>query len=478
MAKRKNFCLLLLCLWAIAPPLDCYAQFWKRKNHGRHQTIHTKSDSSSVKGATWHEETSRKARRRQRKEKEKALRKEKRLEKKQVKQIKPSRRKEESQRIRPRVRVTKKHTVVYPPSVKKPRYRIDVVASVYLDEITKVHGPHGIMKIPEKAIAGLGFYQGVRIAADSLRKSKLPVEIVVHDIENRHEKPDSLMAKGSLDSADLIIGAVMPQEIARFANYCQKRKINFISTISPTDGGVKSDKYFTIVQPTLRTHCTYLTNFLADHFKGKKILWLYRNSNTPEENAFNYFREDSTALPKMKKLCCNHLPNRAELQPLIDTITTQPVLVSVLDILYADSLLKVLSRTFPGAHLEIIGMPSWTGLNLMKRSSYYPNMKFDVPAPFDIANGAQAVKNMDRLYRDLFSGAPDEFVYRGYETLIWYSHLLVAFGTVFNDHYGDIANAPFTRYDIQPSFDKKGQLLYQENRNVYLLRFENGILRP
>ena len=449
---------LLLLLVVLTTPSDCYAQFWKRKKH--HRTEQAQADTVND-AQPWHQEESHKSKRRLRREAEKEQR---RLKKSRSK---ASNNKKGGKKI-------KNQIVSFPPTIKKTKYRIDVVAAVYLNEITKVHGPHGVMKIPEKAIAGLGFYQGVRMAIDSLKDAGLPVDIFIHDISVRKENTDSLITKGKLDSADLVIGAVSPVDVPKYAAYCQKRKINFVSAISPADGGVRANKYLTITQPVLRTHCDFLYTYIASHFEGHKLLWLFRNNNTGDLNAYNYFTTYFDDNMPVSKLSCNKLPTVSALRSLVDSVGKQTVLISVLDVVYADSLLRLLNHEFPSARFDVIGMPSWTGLNLQRRSSSYAGMGFYVPVPFEINQDAAATREADKRYKAMCSGSPDEFVYRGYETILWYSHLLITYGTIFNEHYKGIVDAPFTGYDIQPSFDARGQLLYEENKNIYMLHYVSG----
>jgi hypothetical protein len=56
-------------------------------------------------------------------------------------------------------------------------------------------------------------------------------------------------------------------------------------------------------------------------------------------------------------------------------------------------------------------------------------------------------------------------VYRGYETLFWYAHMLKRYGTIFNKQYSDNETAPFTKFNVKPVWDAKGYPDYHENRN-------------
>ncbi len=151
--------------------------------------------------------------------------------------------------------VKKKNTVTYPKSTLKPMYRIDVLMPMYLDELVKGGSVTFQDKLPEKAMPGMSFYEGINIAADSLKKAGFNIDIYIHDIISASESPELLVSQGKLDSSDLIIGAVLSKDIPVLALYANNRHINFVSALSASDGGVKNSPYLTLVQPSLKSHC-------------------------------------------------------------------------------------------------------------------------------------------------------------------------------------------------------------------------------
>ena len=161
---------------------------------------------------------------------------------------------------------------------------------------------------------------------------------------------------------------------------------------------------------------------------------------------------------------------------IFDSNSTQVVVIAILDNLYVDNLLKVLNQNYPNTHFSIFGMPSWTITNLQKWSNLYPKMAFNVSAPFNFDQSTQICQYIDEKYTSTYGGKPHELVYRGFETMMWYGSLLRKYGTIFNNNYEDIRAAPFTKFEIVPQWDNTGKLLYYENKHVYWLKYEDGIL--
>lgn len=370
--------------------------------------------------------------------------------------------------------LNKKKQVTYPPTIKKAQYRIDVLALIYLDDLVKGSTVTFKNKIPDKSMSGLGFYEGVMIAADSLKRKGYNLDIYIHDISSKRECVDSLLKYRKLDSSDLVIGAVLPQDILTLSNFCNKKHINFVSALSPADGGVKANKLYTIVQPTLKTHCEWIINKIEKKYSKKKVTILYRNSLQPEENAYNYLMADSDYIINRQELLCNKLPTKKELNELFDTSNTQIIVATILDLQYTDSLLKLLNHTFPKKKFEIYGMPTWIGLGLERKSKQYQNLSFIITEPFNFDATNEASKYVNKKFDEMFGGTVNDFVYRGFETTLWFGNLIRKYGTVFNSKYSDVSGAPFTKYEVYPRWDKSGKFMYNENIHIYSKRYEDG----
>ncbi len=368
--------------------------------------------------------------------------------------------------------VVKKLEPDYPPSQIKTKYRIDVLAHLYLDELVKDGKPVFKGKLPDKATGGLDFYEGIKLAADTLNKRGYNIEVYIHDVVNANHTPASLITRKILDSTDLIIGAVNTSYVKVLADYAAKRNINFVSALSPSDAGVKNNPYFILLQPTLQTHCEWLMAAIAKKHKNKTPLVLYRTTVPVDSNAFSYMKlTDGMA----NKLLCNAMPTKEKLKPYLDSTRTNLLVVPVMDGAFAESLLGQLHQWFPNYNFDVYGMPTWKGVAALKKADAFPNVAvyFTAPFYFDMSTGiGQAVANGYK--KDVGGSKPSDMVYRGYETMYWYTYLLHKYGTIFNEKFSDNAAAPFTRFEVVLKKDKDEKLLYQENKHIVLYRYQSS----
>jgi Periplasmic binding protein len=360
----------------------------------------------------------------------------------------------------------KKYIVEYPQTTIKNRYRIDVLVQMYLDDLVKGGNVTYKDRIPDKAKPGMAFYQGINMAADSLKKAGFKIDIYIHDIASAAEASGLLVSKGILDSADLIIGAVPVTDIPVLADLAGSKNINFVSTLSAVDGNVKSNAYFTMLQPSLKAHCEWIANTVVNRSAGKNILLLYRKTVESDSLAWkDVVNTDTFHKAEIQKVSCKTLPSLEKLAAHIDTGKTNIVVMPILDNVYADSILKLLATNFPATHFEVYGMPTWNVMSAAKKKAL-PNISVYLTVSFRCNPASPTAKYIARTFKKDYGGKPSEMVYRGYETMFWYANLLKRYGTVFNEHYADNASAPFTNFEVKPQWDKDGDILYNENVHV------------
>lgn len=371
----------------------------------------------------------------------------------------------------------KRQAIQYPDSKKKKRYRIAVVAPLYLDELVRGEAVTFKDRVPEKAAPGLGFYQGVKLAADSLRRAGAKLDIDVFDAGSYGESPEILIDHRKFDSADLIIGAVEQHDIPVLASFARKKRINFVSALINYDGWVKDNQYFSMLQPSLKSHCEFIIDDLSAKYPGQNVTLLYRTSSLADDNAALYILNDLYSDVVFRKLQCNTRPQREVLDEVFDTTKPNIVVMSISDGVFADSILRQLTAWYPNTHFEIYGMPGWhANANLLK-PGLYKNLTVNVTYPFNFESAADSalLQSVRDAYGREFGGVPGEMTWRGYEAILWYASLLREYGTIFNDEYKDLSGAPFTKYRIKPRWDRNGSLLYLENKNIYMSTYQGGV---
>ncbi len=373
----------------------------------------------------------------------------------------------------------KKKNIDYPVSKIKERYRVDVLVPLYLDELVVNNKPAYKDRVPDKALPGMSFYEGIKLAADTLSNLGYSIDVFVHDITQKGLAPEEMIKKGELKQSDLIIGALQSNNLAVVAEFSQNNNINFISAFSPSDANIRDNPFFTLLQPTLETHCERLKTAMFKQFTDQNIFLFYRTNNGTDSLAYSYIIDSSDEKfnkirHNFNKILCNVLPQKNQLQRFFDSTKQNVIIMPIVDNVYAEGILQQLSTWFPEYQFSCYGMPTWKLMNTLKKADAYPNIAVNFTSPFYYDISTPAGQLLSSNYKKQFGTKPLEMVFRGYETLYWYAYLLQRYGTVFNTRMSDNKTAAFTRFDIKPQWNKEMELLYNENEHIYLYRYQSG----
>lgn len=364
----------------------------------------------------------------------------------------------------------KKKKLELPDSKKRDRYRVDVLIPLYLDELVK---DNKVQKdrIPEKALAGLLFYEGIRLAVDTLTTMGYNTDVVVHDIASGAKK---LLNDDSLGKSDLILGFVPTAEVAEVADFAQKHAVNFVSAYSPSDAGITKNPFFFLVNPTLEHHCATLANAISKK-RHRDVLVMYKRSTQSLDSAAAAYLLESEQLKNFNEVNAALPPDSASLASAIDTGSVNTIVMPIMDPAYAASLLGDLHRYFPETSFEVYGMPTWKSIVNDKRIiGFGAHIAINITQPYYFDPSVSAGLSIADACKQEYGSKAGELTYRGFELCYWMVDLLNKYGTVFNEKTGDNGMALFTKFELKPKWDSDNNFYYFENTHLYLYRYVAG----
>jgi hypothetical protein len=362
----------------------------------------------------------------------------------------------------------------FPKSVKKDRYKVAVLTPMYLDSVDL---ESNLTHIPKFMMPGLDFYKGVQIAADTLKNAGHQLDIYVFDSKSDYLGVKDLIQTNKLDSMDLIIGNASIADLTLLAEFAKEKQINFVSAVSPADAGQTFNPYFTILQPRLITHVEKIHRSINARFPEDNVVFVHRNI-TAEINALQYFKQD----------ILHPLPARfAELSlkedslsvdqvlKLIDSNYNTTIVLGILDPAITYKYLKILQPAAERFGIKVYCMPTIEASKALGKTDEFPGMPIYYTTSYIIDKITPASLYINREYKKHMGGFTSDIVYKGFESLYFFSGLMRKYGVPFNEHMNDHAYSFITPYKIMP-VKEKGKVKYYENKYLYMLRYENGIM--
>lgn len=374
-------------------------------------------------------------------------------------------------------------TVFTPEPVKdttKERKRVALFTPLYLDSAFDAAGNYRYAKsFPKFINSGLEFWEGAQLAVDSLRKEGVKVEVMVYDTRSNSKKFNDVLASDEVRDADLLIGHVNVNEAAQLAHLASQLNVPFINANLPNEAGVTNNPNYVMLNSTLLTHCTGIYKFLQRNYSVSNII-VFRKKGATEDRLKSYFEEvekNTAAIPlKLKYVTLADNYTVSNLQEYLDSNKTNVVLAGTLDAAFGLTLAQQLAGLSNSYTTTLIGMPTWDVLDFEK--TIYKGIEIIYSTPFYLNPTDKLVAATNDHFKTAFYSRPSDMLFRGFETLYHFTHLLLTHGTNLGSSLGDKSNKLFTDFDIQPVLDKTTMTLdYFENKKLYFVKKVDGVVK-
>ncbi len=355
-------------------------------------------------------------------------------------------------------------------NVKKDRYNIAVLAPMYLDSFNL---EKSLTSIPAYAMQGLEFYQGIKIAADTLNKLGTNINLYIYDSKSRYLNINNIIETDKFDSVDCVIGILNGADLKTMANFAKSKRINFISAVSPNDADQTENPFFTLLAPRLITHVEKM-EYKAQVFFNTSNKILIHGNKTAEKNVLDYYSKLNNTITEKVINTKQNLLSEYELEKKLDKNKTNLIIMSIMDPEEAYSNLRVIHKFLEKEYtIKVIGMPTWENITALQDADEFPEMDIYYTTSIKLDKEQEQVKYISTKYKEVMGGATTDIVFKGFESLYFASHLLTKYGVQFNGNITESRFVYLTPYTIQRVTDN-GKIKYNENKNLYLIHVRNG----
>jgi hypothetical protein len=153
----------------------------------------------------------------------------------------------------------------------------------------------------------LDFYEGMRLAADTLNKLGAPIELRAYDTERNNDRLKRLLNTDELNSTDLIVGPFFPDENKIVQDFSMANKINVVNPFSNSSDIIGNNPLAFLFQPSSETIGTKAAEYISVRTSRKNTMVFYGSSKKYSILAANYIKAATekgltvVASPKINK---------------------------------------------------------------------------------------------------------------------------------------------------------------------------------
>ncbi len=282
-----------------------------------------------------------------------------------------------------------------------------------------------------RPLVSLGLYEGVLMALDSLKKHNPGFDLFVYDTRNSAEEVRRITAKPEFRQTDLIIGPLFELELQEATSYARQEGIPIVSPLRKATGQQRHPSFFAI-NPGEEDLLKLLGNELDRTERRSKIL-VIRQENEDDARLSLAFRSgvsDSSRRAQVLEIITNY--RLSGIESHFSSVQPNILVVPSRDEVFVNALCRRLAGLRYTYNIQVYGLEDWREfgsitpdnfekINLRFPVSYWPGIKPGFSSSFDLA------------YRERYHSPPSEYVFRGYDLMLYFGRLLQVNGRKWPD---------------------------------------------
>jgi hypothetical protein len=165
----------------------------------------------------------------------------------------------------------------------------------------------------------LDFYEGMKLAADTLAKQNVKISLRAYDTDRNTEKIKTLLKTDELKSSDLLVGPFFPEENKAIQDFSLENKINVFNPFSNNSDVIGTNPYAFLYQPSVETIGRKSGEFMSSYVRKKNCIVFYGTSRRDSLLAATFVDK---AREKGLKVLGSHRITKDNLAKIVGTLAT------------------------------------------------------------------------------------------------------------------------------------------------------------
>jgi ABC-type branched-subunit amino acid transport system substrate-binding protein len=312
-------------------------------------------------------------------------------------------------------------------SFMKASYNVALMIPLYLSEVLQMNtdpDPDATSQ-ENRPLQFVQFYEGFRMALDSVKEAGVSLKVTVYDAERDTVKTLKLLQDPDLKKMDLIIGMMYHRNFQLVADFAEKYNIPVVNPISERDQILNNHKKVFKVRPSLKSQFSELILYLETNFIDSNIVVISDNQR------LNIASADSIMLAmEEKKADVHRAEGYGEVLSLLSSKKGNAIVLISDNKSYVLDIVTKLNEHRNEFGVTLMGLPRWDRFDEIE-ADYLVNLKTHVMAPTFIDYDDPGVKKFVKMYQDRYQTDPDPLAFQGFDITYYFITALWKFGRSF-----------------------------------------------
>lgn len=326
------------------------------------------------------------------------------------------------------------------------------------------------------------FYQGMKIALDTLRLAGVSINVNIYDTRKDTGYVNKLLAAEEVKSSDLIIGPFYEKTFKKVTEFAKQNKIQLACPVEQSNKVLFNNPYVTKLKASLPTQAAFLAKYIAENHNIDNVV-LVAGKSKKDKYLADLFEKIYNDSIKGKTNNYNQVVTRYNFASYKDMGGLGGKLSgSKKNIIIFPSTELGLSTSFftqfnvvmnkPGMHkheVEIYALENFRSYDDIE-VDHKVKYNLHITSSYFVDYNSDEVLSFIKKYRDKFGTDPNDFAFMGYDVMLYHGMALKNFGKSHADFY-DYVQLPLlqTKYDLKQKEKESGY----ENQQVFILSYSD-----
>jgi hypothetical protein len=325
----------------------------------------------------------------------------------------------------------------------------------------------------KQANIAVDYYQGFKMALDSLTAQGYHYRLLVHDTRDLPSQSHSLAYNPDIRASDLIVGPVFPEGLKAFTSVLTSARKPILSPLAASAPSTLKNQNLITAIPPLEYHAWAAADYVVNDIKAKKV-FILKSGYSVDNEYISPFKKGLDSLSKKLVKTITQTVVRGNLKAIEHqfSLTEQNVVVvpstNQAFLMVTLRTLDSLSKKYP---ITVFGHPNWERVSFLK-AELLQDLKTHITSGDNIDYKADATLEFTRNYRSTFKAEASEYSIKGFDEGMYFGHLLGK----DNDGLKNLGENKFTGLHNSFRFTKKPGLGWI-NTHVNVLKYSNFALK-
>jgi LysM repeat protein/ABC-type branched-subunit amino acid transport system substrate-binding protein len=337
-----------------------------------------------------------------------------------------------------------------PPSLDKVKGDVinaALILPLNLNEVADIvtEDIDGELKPPSsyKSLTYLQYYEGAKIALDSLEKRGLNAKLFVYDINNDSSLTDKIIKKPEFENLNIIFCPQISPSYSGFIKYVKKNNIKFVTYSQSNICNLKDYSFSFRLTPSVNEQLKQLSIFIVKKYSNDNILIVYQGNNSVQKKFADFLRKELTSNKVIKThdslLFAEVDYSKTGLSGVKEklNLSNNNILISFInDEVSLSEYIMHLNEMDDTYKITLFGLQSWANFQNVEKD-YLQSLNLHLYSPNFVDYSENKVKVFLSRFRNEFKTEPGLYAYQGFDAVYYFLYALMHSGRNFDKYIQD-----------------------------------------